>query len=198
MSTTVFLAATFLALAMLVAQLQRIRMAQKRAIKHDRVLFPFCQLRRDIMRFLRENAFQRPAALSRAEYASARRLVEALDATIRNYNRHKTVMFNLRKVEKHLRAYRRSAKPAPALPDNPHIREFHERFRGLLVKAFIAYTPWIRWELTLRLMALTYQLGYQLGKEEGLRRRARYVLNNAPKARADWLRYGAGGGLAAA
>ncbi|MGR3913016.1 MAG: hypothetical protein OD918_00575 [Gammaproteobacteria bacterium] len=194
MSTTVFLAVTFLALAMLAAQLQRIRMAQKRAIKHDRVLFPFCQLRRDVMQFLRETAFKKPQVLSREEYASARRLVEALDVTIRNYNRHKTVMFNLRKVETHLRAYRQSAKPAPALPDNPRIREFHDRFRGLLVKACIAYTPWIRSELFLRLMALAWQLGV----DEGARRRARYVLNNAPQVRADWLRYGAGdGGLAA-
>ncbi|MGR3985377.1 MAG: hypothetical protein OD817_09070, partial [Gammaproteobacteria bacterium] len=66
------------------------------AKKHDDVLFPFCQLRRDINRFLYENVLDGARAISREEYASVRGLLKVVDVTIRNYNRHKTAMFNLR------------------------------------------------------------------------------------------------------
>ncbi len=167
----------------------------KKIAKHDGVLFPFCQLRRDIMKFLYENVVETPGVLSRDEYASVRRLSNALDTKIRDYNRHKTVMFNMRKMAKHLEAYRLTATPALEISDNPTIRQFHARFGRLLVKAFIAYTPLFRSERALRLIAHAYRAG----KKEGARRRAaQYVISNAEKVRNDARRYGLIGDGAAA
>lgn len=126
---------------------------------HDQVLFPFCQLRREIMGFLYENVFEKPGALSREEYTSMRRLSEALDDAIHNYNDHKTMMFNIRKLEKYLEQYQHIVEQAQPvnLTDNPEIRKFHARFIQCFAKAFLAYTPLIRSELLLRFVAFVYR-----------------------------------------
>ena len=121
----------------------------KKVDKHDRVLFPFCQLRRDIMRFLRDNM----ETVTQEEYRSLRTLLTMLDNTIYHYNRHKTRMFNLRKILKHMLGYQDAKKQVEkiVMPDNSAIKEFYTRFVRLLVQAFLAYTPWLRWEITLQL-----------------------------------------------
>ena len=158
----------------------------KKVSRHDGVLFPFCQLRRDIMSFLYENIFQNPGALSREEYAAVRRLSDTLNGTIRNYNQHKTLMFNMREMAEHLEAYRQAADTTLNIPNHPVIQEFHERFGRLLVKAFIAYTPLIRLELVLYLVARAYRLG----KETNARRAIENAVANADKVRSDARRYG--------
>ena len=159
----------------------------RRVKKHDGVLFPFCQLRRDIMRFLYENVFENPGALSHEEYQSVRRLLGVLNGAISNYNKHKTVMFDLREMAKHLETYRHTSMPTVEVPDNPEIRELHRRFGRLLVRAFIAYTPLIRWELAVWLIAQAYRAG----KEAGARAvAAEYVISNASEVRNDARRYG--------
>ena len=155
--------------------------------RHDGVLFPLCQLRRDIMQFLYENVFEKSGALSRQEYQSVMRLLKVLNNTISNYNEHKTVMFNLREMAKHLKSYQRAATPTVEVPAHPEIREMYQRFGRLLVKAFIAYTPLIRWELAVRLVVSAYRAGK---KTDARRAYAEYVLNNAEKVREDARRYG--------
>ena len=122
----------------------------------------------------------------REEYKFVRQLLNGLDATIHNYNQHKTLMFNVRKIAKHLKMYRKVSKTALEVPDHPEIREFHERIRWLLVAAFLAYTPLIRWELALRLIVFAYRMG----KQDGIRRReAEYVVKSAEKVRDDARHY---------
>ena len=147
----------------------------RRVDKHDGVLFPLCQLRRDMMRFLYDNVFVKPNALSHEEYVSIRRLSDALDDTIHNYNQHKTLLFNLRKMMIYLRQYRHMLKrTAPVnLTDNKEIQEFHARFSRCLARAFLAYTPLIRWELPFRLGLLAYYAGYRAASD----RRQQYVLS---------------------
>ena len=38
-------------------------------------------------------------------------------------------MFNVRKIAKHLKMYRKVSRVALEVPDHPEIREFHERIR---------------------------------------------------------------------
>ena len=172
----------------------------KHVIRHDRVLFPFNQLQREIMDFLRKRMFEKSNALSRGEYACARALSAAIDEVVSDYH-NTTAAFNLRKTEKHLRAYREIVAPLPEISGNPELIKFYKRFRALLAKSFLAYTPLIRSELALRAIARAARLGYQLGAKERERRLAEaktnYVLKNAPKVRADWRRYGAAESAAA-
>lgn len=156
----------------------------RREGKHDDVLFPFCQLRRDVMKYRYEAIIG--DTLSREEIESLRRLSRALDGTIRNYKQHKTVMFNIRKVARYIKQYRHAVKQIKPVDvtNNAKIQEFHTRFGHLLAKAFIAYTPLIRWELALRLIAQASRIDYRAGKKARMRRKAAdYVVNNAEKAR---------------
>ena len=186
MSTTIFLATILVLFAVMVGDTLRFRRRQKEMQKHDRVLFPFCQLRRDVMRFLYINIIENTDSLSPAEYKFIRRLLNILDGTIHNYNQHKTLMFNVRKIAKHLKIYRKVSRVALEVPDHPEIREFHECIHRLLVAAFLAYTPLIRWELALRLIVFAYRMGKQ---DEARRREAEDVVRSAEEVRDDARHY---------
>ena len=186
MNTTIFLATILVLLAVLVGDALRFRLRQKEMQKHDRVLFPFCQLRRDVMHFLHLSVIEDTDSLSPAEYKSVRQLLNVLDGTIHNYNQHKTLMFNIRKIAKHLKMYRKVSKAALEIPDHPEIRKFHERIRWLLVAAFLAYTPLIRWELALRLIVFAYRMSKQ---NVARRRKAEYVVKISEKVRDDARHY---------
>ena len=172
---------TFLFLAF-VAYATYCRIWLRKVAKHDRVLFPFCQLRRNIMRFLREHMPNDSNALSRQEYESILQLLDVVSTVIHHYNRHKTVMFNLRKVIKCIWKYRHTLKRVPPIDmtANAEIQEFHRRFEGLLARAFIEYTPLIRFELVLRMFVFAYRVG---------KKRAQYVIQSAAEAREDERRY---------
>ena len=186
MGTTIFLAAVLVLLAILAGDSLRFRLRQKEMQKHDRVLFPFCGLRRDVMHFMYMNVIEDTGSLSPAEHKLIRRLLNVLDSAIRNYNQHKTSMFDVRKIAKHLKVYRKVSRVAFEVQDHPQIREFHERTHRLLIAAFLAYTPLIRWELALRLIVFAYPMG----KQDGIRRReAEYVVNSAEKVRDDARHY---------
>ena len=186
MSTTIVLATILVLLAILAGDTLRFRLRQKEMQKHDRVLFPFCQLRRDVMRFLYIDVIENTGSLSLAEYKLVRRLVNVLDATIHDYNKHKTLMFNVWKIAKHLKMYRKVSKVTLEIPNHPEIREFHERVRRLLVAAFLAYTPLIRWELVFRLVVFAYRMSKQ---DEARRREAEYIVRSAEKVRSDARHY---------
>ena len=182
MSTTTFLTTVLVLLAVLAGDALRFRLRQKEMQKHDRILFPFCQLRRDVTHFLYMNVIDDVNSLSPEEYKFVRQLLNGLDATIHNSNQHKTLMFDVRKIAKHLKMYRKVSKTSLGVPDHPEIRAFHERIRRLLVVAFLAYTPLIRWELAFRLVVFAYRMG----KQDGARRReAEYVVRSAEKVRSD-------------
>lgn len=156
--------------------------------KHDQVLFPLCQLRRDIMSFLYENTFAKPGALSSEEIAYVRQLLGGLDNAIHNYNQHKMLMFDLRKMAKTLKQYRHTLQQADALklPSNPEIQNFHAHFELCLVKAFLAYTPLIRSESVLQLVAHAYRAS----KKANVYDDTQYVVSNADMVREDARRYG--------
>ena len=186
MSITVLLATILVLLVVLTGDALRFRFRQKEIQKHDRVLFPFCQLRREIMRFLYMNAIKNTNSLSLTEYKSVRRLLNVLDAAIHDYNKHKTLMFNVGKIAKHLKMYRKVSKATLEIPDHPEIREFHERVRRFLVAALLVYTPLVRWELAFRLVVFAYRMS----KQDGIRRRrAEYVVKSAEKVRDDARHY---------
>ncbi len=155
--------------------------------KHDGVLFPFCQLRRDIISFLYENVLEKPGALSKEEYLFMRWLLGVINVTIHNYNQHKTVMFDMREMLKHLKMYERASQTTLQVPDHPEIRKINERARRLLVKAFLAYTPLIRSRLILKVIISAYRAGY---REAQSRAEAEYVANHVREVRNDARRYG--------
>lgn len=161
----------------------------REAKKHDSVLFPFCQLRRDVMRYRYEAVMGMHGSYSRSEREALRRLSRELDETIHNYKSHKTVMFNLRKIIKYIQKYRHALKQTASLEmtDNTEIKKFHARFACLLARAFVAYTPLIRWELALRLMVFAGSFIWRIGKM-----RMQYILRSADTLREYGRHYASG------
>ena len=189
MNATIHLAVVFVMLAILFGDALRFRIRQREMQKHDRVLFPFCQLRRDVMRFLYKNVVENGHSLSTEEYQFLRQLLNVLDFTIHNYNQYKTLMFNVRKIAKHLKMYRRASKTSLETPEVPEIQEFHKRIHRLLVTAFLSYTPLIRWELAFRLIVFAYRIARQGATR---RREAEYVVKSVEIVRNDARHYNVG------
>jgi len=162
--------------------------------KHNRALFPFFELQRDIMNLLLVNVREKPGAFSKEQYVFTRDLLHSVDFTVDNYHAHKTLIFNARKMAKHFEEYRRAAMPAVNVPDSPEIQAFHSRFRKLLVKAFFAYTPLIRSEMLVQV----FIRAYRAGADAGARRATAELTDNANKVRRDARRYGLIPGRAAA
>ena len=144
MSTTIYLMTVFILLAMLAGDALRFRFRQKEMQKHDRVLLPFCQLRRDIIRFLYMNVIENTNSFSLAEYKSVRRLLNMLDAIIHDYNQHKTSVSDVRKLVKNFKMYQKISKTALETSSYPEVQEFNECIHRLLGTALLAYTPLIR------------------------------------------------------
>lgn len=186
MSITIFLATVLVLLVVLTGDALRFRFRQKEIPKNDRVLYLFCQLRRDIMHFMYMNVIENTDPLSPTECKFVRRLLNVLDGTIHDCNQHKTLMLNVRQIAKHIKMYRKVMKVELEIPDHPKIREFHERIHRLLVAAFLAYTPLIRWELALRLIVFAYRMGKQ---DEARRREAEDIVRSAGKIRDDARHY---------
>ena len=144
MSTTIFLATVLVMLAILAGDTLIFRLRQKEAQSSDRVLFPFCQLRRDIIRFLYMNVIDNENSFSLAEYKSTCRLLNMLDAIIHDYNKYKTSMPDVRKIVKNFEMYRKILKTELETPSHPEIRGFNERIHRLLGAALLAHVPLIR------------------------------------------------------
>jgi len=157
----------------------------KTAERHDGVLFPFFQLRRDIMDYLWDNM----DTVTQEEYRPLRKLQDLLDIAVHNYNGHTMRMFNRREILKQTSDYRRIRKQAERvdLPDNAVIKEFYSRFSCLMIRAVLAYTPLIRWELSWWLTR------FFIGKS--LRARANYLRTVVEQIRKDARRLNDGGRL---
>ena len=189
MSTTILLTTILVLLAISTVDALRFRLRQKEIQKHDRVLLPFCQLRRDVMCFLYREIIESADSLSPAQYRYIRRLLNVLDDTICSYDHYKISPFNVRMMARHLEIYQKVSKTASKTPDHPEIWEFHARFRELWVKALLTCTPLIRWEPVLRLMIFAYYIGYTAGEQEARWREAEHVMKSAGEVREDARRY---------
>ncbi len=114
--------------------------------KHDKILFPICQIRRDIMSFFMKNGVE----ISEVNYREALDLLKAVDITIHYYNPLKTNFFNLRRFQEHVTKTREGKKIINKLSKNEEIRDLQGRFGNAIIKGFLAYTPFVRSEFCLK------------------------------------------------
>ena len=130
----------------------------KKHEKHDRVLFSFSRLQSAVMKEIlaRHDA----ETLTRKQYEAAKFLLDMLDDIARHYDTHKTTMFNLRKmrrmVEQDLERFNEMQRQVDArlaeIPADAKIRGLYVDFARAAADAFLAYTPFIRTEIILRLL----------------------------------------------
>ncbi|WOV91930.1 MAG: hypothetical protein R1F54_04700 [Candidatus Zeuxoniibacter abyssi] len=125
--------------------------------KHDRVLFRFCQIRRDLMKDLRDRY---DTTLNQQEWQAAKFLLEKLNGVIQHYHSHKTTMFNLRKVRQMIKSDLQKYKETqqeikarlPEVPKDTKVYELYGDFARASWQSFFTYTPFIRTEIILRLL----------------------------------------------
>ncbi len=130
--------------------------------KHDTILYSLCQCRRDIIQFLWENR----ETLTREEYLAVRKLLVTMNHVINRYNSHKTIIFNLRKLVERARKIESFSRQPMSLPDNEEIKCLYFCSFLAYCQGFLAYTPLIRSELAVRVVArlLDAVLRVKLGK----------------------------------
>lgn len=124
--------------------------------KHDRVLFPFCEIRRGLMTYLRANY----SCLTKEDYERSVQLWEILDDTIHFYERHKATTFNFRPFVIFFRdKMKESEDTSPVVWDemSPELRALWCKWVGAMMDALFAYTPWIRSEITLKIIVTIFK-----------------------------------------
>lgn len=132
----------------------------RRITKHDKVLFRFCQLRRDIMRLIDSEALQ----MSKADYRSLRTMLDATNVTIHEFNNFKITMFNFRWFISWLKKHKREASNMDKLATkNAQINKLFDEYRIALVKAVLSYTPFIKSQITIMVCLAVLQFLFRLG-----------------------------------
>jgi hypothetical protein len=107
--------------------------------KHDRVLYRFCHIRREIMRIMRDNNYN----LSREDYFALRHLLEIVNNTIHNYNEFKHSTFNITKCIQYGRGMVRLDKQVQERQvKNANIARLYDEFGSTVFLALLAFIPW--------------------------------------------------------
>jgi len=80
-------------------------------------------------------------------------MLDTTNSAIALYRDHKTKIFNLRTLTRFLRQYRESAEELLALPrsGSAELHTFEDRLNRALSSGFMTYTPFLRFELTVKL-----------------------------------------------
>lgn len=117
--------------------------------KHDRVLYRFCQLRRDIMAYLRDKRDRIPPE----DYEQVRMLLQIVNQDIHNYNHYKRNKFNIRYLLREARHLFKSARAAEIkkIKNNAKVEGFYKDYGLALVSAFLSYTPFFKSKIILML-----------------------------------------------
>lgn len=140
--------------------------------QNDRVLFQFCDFRRELMTFLRtDQAYD----LNLASYNQFRMLLETTNLTVHHFRRLRPT-FNFRRTWKALRAMAGQMNEQESQIINssvmhPQIDYFAHRMLACWGTAFFAYTPFLRHEM---LLALLHHIA-GLFKKAGVARMARLL-----------------------
>lgn len=118
--------------------------------KHDKVLYRFCQVRREILEVLRNRGFE----MNKQDYFAIRDLLEVVNGTIHHYNHCKSTVFNFRTLTKMIRDLRESGQAIAEIktPKDPELAKVFDSFRMAMVGAFLTYTPFFRSEITARIV----------------------------------------------
>lgn len=134
---------------------------------HDKVLYRFCQVRRDIMTLFRTKGFE----ISKHDYVALRQILDVVSTTIHHFNDCKATIFNIRTLARLSGEYRASeAEMKKFLPSCPEGRKIVDAYRSAMMKAFLSYTPFIKSEVALRfflyVMAILYSTMGKMGIEK--------------------------------
>ena len=140
--------------------------------QHDRVLFQFCDFRRELMGFMRTDQAYK---LGPKSYAAFRDLLDTTNITVHNFHILKPA-FNFRRMMRMMRDMmaqmsEQEKQVARISVLDERVEYFTARMISCWATAFFAYTPFLRHQL---LLTLLHRVASVL-KAAGVRRLARLV-----------------------
>jgi hypothetical protein len=107
--------------------------------KHDRVLHRLCELRREMMAFLRKN----PYSLTREEYHELRELIELTNTTIHNYNAFKKEFVGIGpRIEYGRKCERMDKQIHNRQVKSEFVSELYQKFTFTMFIAVLTFIPW--------------------------------------------------------
>jgi len=104
----------------------------KRHIKHDKYLYKFCQLRREIMSYLRINH----DVLSKTEYQATKQILDVLNIAINLYSKNEASnLFNIRKFAKFVSETKHLSDSSKKLIEcnNSTIKDFRDKLKRNII-----------------------------------------------------------------
>jgi hypothetical protein len=134
--------------------------------KHDKVLFQFCQLRRNMLAYVRQKGITMPEA----DYVLMNELLDFVGNTIHDFKYLKEEVFNVRKAKKLAITSKMAQREKHVFmsTDNKKIKVFQNQVRFCLINSILAYTPFLKYELVLRVLyafgSLMARFSYQKSK----------------------------------
>lgn len=127
----------YLLFAILIFQFIKQTRYLKSVLKHDRILYMFCQLRRDTIAHLTS------AELSEKDTQALLSVLDRTSGSIHHYNQLKITYFNLNFLRKEIRTLKRNidVEENIVFSDNGDIKKLEETLYKTYIHAFMAYSP---------------------------------------------------------
>lgn len=125
----------------------------KKHTRHDKYLYKFCHLRREIMSYLAINH----DVISNKEYQATKQVIDVLNNTINLYSKNQASnLFNIRKFAKFVKKTKHLSDSSKKLIecDNNIIKDFRDKLNRNIILTFFAYTPFIFAEIIFKLLYL--------------------------------------------
>ncbi|HKV42152.1 MAG TPA: hypothetical protein VJX67_23310, partial [Blastocatellia bacterium] len=116
--------------------------------RHDRVLYRFCEIRREIMNLIRDNAFE----MDRTDYYAFRDLLEVVSFTIHDYNACKIHSFNFRRFREWLKDAKQLGGKIET--QNRRVLDLRAKYSWAMLDAFFAYTPFLKSEIAVKVLLI--------------------------------------------
>lgn len=140
---------------------------------HDKILFQFCQIRRDIIALLSE----KENILTKNQYMAVRETLRVLNMVIHSYNHIKGTVFNYRKFEKQMKNFRDNTMKIKSIleTDDHQITALQNKLRKALFLAFLTYTPFLGSEICCRILLELFKILAKTGIKK-LESGARYLV----------------------
>ncbi len=136
--------------------------------KHDRILYKYCQLRRNILSLFREQGLK----LNEEDNNLLMEISEYVDITIHEFRYMKTEIFNIRNAKKLINKSASATKVNNSFfmrdTSNKDVLKIQKQLKYCLIDSAIAYTPFLRsqiiYYLLLRIAELLAKLGVTKAK----------------------------------
>lgn len=143
--------------------------------KHDETLNRFCNLRRKMMQYLRDNYEN----ISKNDYHNLRKSLDLLNNNIHYFDIYKTHIFNLSFLMGIFKAAKENLNEVNKLQDvnNQEIKSLISSFEKAFLIAFFRFTPWLKTRLCIGFFVFMLSL---IGRaSQSLSRKTASKVNNA-------------------